>query len=107
MENKFHWECGSNRWAFGKDNILPESNTEYYLRMTNDGLNTKFYAKKPSDDKWTENLVVPNDGIEYPTVKFMFGNDIDVLRQYWRGTINMDKSYIVINGNKYVFVPLG
>ena len=100
---RFDWEFGSGHYFQGTV-WIPEEYTEYYVRLLKDDENTICYAKKP-DGGWVEDFRRSNLDIQFPTTKFMFGNDIDINNQWWTGTINLKKSYIIINGVKYLFSP--
>lgn len=102
-ESRFDWEFNYGNYFQG-EYWIPEEYTEYYVRLLKDSQNTTCYARTPDSD-WVVDFVRSNTLIRFPTTKFMFGNDIDTDNQWWTGTINLKKSYIIINGVKYFFKP--
>lgn len=48
-DNHFSWEFEDLHWDLHGDQITPETNTQYMVKVVNDGTFTKFYAKKPED----------------------------------------------------------
>ena len=103
--NNFSWEF-PYRYDCGDHAIIPEPNTEYYLRIVKDRQVTRCFVKPSDSDEWILDFTTTNEEVgTFPTTKFMFGNDIDVPTQHWEGTINLRKSYIVINNRKYLFKP--
>lgn len=102
-ESRFDWEFNLGNYFQG-EYWIPQEYTEYYVRLLKDGQNTTCYARTPDSD-WVKDFVRENTLIRFPTTKFMFGTDIDVNNQWWSGTINLRKSYIIIDGIKYFFKP--
>ena len=101
---KFSWEFPQNIRQYGIN--APAKNTEYYLRMVKDINETNTYVKTKYADDWTWDFKIDNKQVKYDLlthIVLMFGNDIDALHEYWRGSINMKHSYIILNGNKYKF----
>lgn len=101
-DNHFSWEFEDLHWDLHGDQITPETNSQYMVKVVNDGTLTKFYAKKLDDGEWTLDWTGMDTG-KLPTHTLGFGTDLDSKGQYWRGSIDVGEAYLKMGGNKYKF----
>ena len=100
-DGMFHWELGNSRFITGSNPV--QGNTEYYTKLVKDKTpQVSCYIKRADEEDWTLEYTTKSN-YRFVPVKLLFGNDIDVLTQYWGGSINFNKSYLILNGNKYFF----
>ena len=97
----FSWELGEGIYITGQNPV--QGNTEYYTKLVKDKTpQVSCYIKRADEEEWTLDYTTKSN-YRFVPVKLLFGNDIDVLSQYWGGSINFNKSYLILNGNKYFF----
>lgn len=100
-EGMFHWELGRNPFVSGQTPV--QENTEYYTKLVKDKTNqVSCYVKRADEEDWTLEYTTKSN-YRFVPVQLLFGNDMDALTQYWGGSIDFNKSYLILNGNKYFF----
>lgn len=107
--DNFSWEFNHlNDFDCGDAAIIPELDTEYYMRLLKNEDTTRCYAREP-DGNWVCDFTIENSKVNFPVTRFVFGNDGDAgyQDQWWHGIINLRyKSYIILEGIKYRFKPV-
>jgi hypothetical protein len=77
-QGRFSWEFEELHWDQHGDKILPNANTEYLVKIDNDGKTTSFSAKEKDADDWVVDWIGTDTG-HLPTRRIRFGNDVDKL----------------------------
>lgn len=63
----------------------------------------KCMIRKSTDENWSLEYTCPVSSVGFTNIQYRFGSEYDYPTQFWKGTINMKNSYIILNGVKYLF----
>ena len=95
---KFMWEVATG--SVTTQSPISANKTYWWKVIKNGNLITCYY-REDGTEIWKEDL----SGNRTTNVvgKAVIGTDIDALQEYWRGTIDIDSSYIEMDGQKFQF----
>ena len=97
-KGKFMWEVAT---GLVTTRSPISTNKTYWWKVVKSGNSMTCYYKEDGTETWKQDL----SGSRTTNVvgKAVIGTDIDALYEYWRGTIDIDSSYVEMDGQKFWF----
>lgn len=85
--------------------MKPNANTDYWFKYARESDGYMRCYISTDGETWTKDYQLKTTLATYNT-RLTIGTDNDAKGQYWRGSIDLDSSYINIYGYKYLFVTV-
>ena len=103
---KFAWEFVEKKyWDVSNGIVKPNANTDYWFKYARESDGYMRCYISTDGETWTKDYQLKTTLATYNT-RLTIGTDNDAKGQYWRGSIDLDSSYINAYGYKYLFVTV-
>lgn len=99
-DSKFMWEVATGQVTTTQTAVSP--NTTYWWKVVKDGSLVTCYCKTDTSEEWIQDYQRRRESNVVGTA--VIGYDADAPLEYWRGTIDVESSYVEMDGRKFTFL---